>query len=299
MSRILFYLVLKPVSMLPFGVIYCISDFLYLLLYRVLGFRKGVVRGNIARSFPEKSAGERLRIERAFYGHFMDLLMESIKLFSVRREELLARCVVLNPEVFQPYIETGRRIIIASGHFANWELAAQAFSLQVPMRVRGIYSPLKDAFMDRELGLSRGKFGMELVSRKVVARAFEEPAASAEAFLFATDQAPSNVYKAYWTIFLHQETPVFFGAEKYATEYDCPVFFTQYRKPRRGHYEITFTLLEPEPARTDYGDITLRHTRALERDIREQPHLWLWSHRRWKRVRPQEVPLHQGPGAAV
>lgn len=299
MSRILFYLVLRPVSLMPFGVIYFLSDVLYLLLYRVLGFRRKVVRGNIARSFPEKSGKERRVIERKFYRHFFDLLMESVKLFSITREELRARCVVLNPEVFEPYLREGRRVVIASGHFGNWELAAQAFSVQVPIRVMGIYAPLKDKFMDRQLGLSRGKFGMELVSRKVVARAFEAPPQGAEAWLFATDQAPSNVYKAYWMTFLHQETPVFFGAEKYAVEYDCPVFFTHYHKPGRGRYEVTFTLMEPAPKACPYGSVTHRHTRLLERDIRETPHLWLWSHRRWKRVRPAEVPLHQDGEAAV
>lgn len=292
MSRILYYLVLKPVSLLPFGFLYLLSDLLYFLLYRLLGFRTGVVRGNMRRSFPQATEAQLRPLERRFYRHFTDLLLETIKLFSISREALQARCTIENPEIFHEPIRKQERIIITSGHYANWEMAAQSLSLATSMQLMGIYSPIKDPFMDRMMRESRGKFGMELVSSRKVDAAFRVPCQSAEAFLFATDQAPSNPHKAYWTWFLHQETPVFFGAEKYAKAHRCPVYYAHYTKLRRGHYRVRFELLIADPEPLGYGEVTKAHVRRLEEDIRACPEWWLWSHRRWKRTRPAEVPIH-------
>lgn len=292
MSRIFYYLILKPVSLLPFSVLYVLSDFLYLFVYKIFGFRKDVVRKNIRRSFPEKSAQECLEIEQNFFHHFMDLFLETVKLFSITKTELLDHVRIANPEIFDPYLKANRKLIIVSGHYGNWELGAQLLSLQVDIGVFGIYSPLKDKFMDNVMLESRSQFGMVMVSRKMVDAAFREQTEKTSAYLFATDQAPSNSRKAYWTTFLHQETPVFFGAEKYASTFDCPVFYACIRKPRRGFYEMHFQLMEPNSATAEPGSITLRHTHLLEKDIQACPEFWLWSHRRWKRQRPEDVPLN-------
>lgn len=291
MSCIAYYLILKPLSHLPFPALYLLSDLLYLLLYRLGGFRRKVVRQNLSRSFPDRDRRELLRIERRFYRHFMDLLMEAVKLFSISRKELTERCRIENPEIFDEAIRQGSRIIITSGHYGNWEMGAQALSATVNMRLLGIYSPLKDKFMDRKMRESRGKFGMELVSSRQVEAAFLERREGAEAFLFATDQAPSNPRKAWWTLFLNQETPVFFGAEKFATRYDCPVYYCHHKKTGRGRFRLHFERIVTHAGATAPGEVTRAHTRRLEQDIMAVPEWWLWSHRRWKRQRPQDIPL--------
>ncbi|MCO6485137.1 MAG: lysophospholipid acyltransferase family protein [Saprospiraceae bacterium] len=305
MSRLLFYLLVLPVSRLPYPVLYLLSDGLRLVLHRLIGFRRNVVRSNLTRSFPDLPHDRILSLEKAFYRHFCDLLVETIKLFSISGPELDRRCRIVNPEIFDHYVRHYPRIIITSGHFGNWEMAAQAMSRMKAYIQMGIYSPLKDRFMDEKMRRSRGKFGMVLVSRKEVGTAFRQTPQRPESFLFATDQTPSNSRKAWWTIFLHQETPVFFGTEKFAREYGCPVFYTHYDKPKRGFYELTFHLLTEDPRSLPHGTVTEWHTRILEEDIRQNPAIWLWSHRRWKKIRPDDVPLHnpssfpQRPGSGM
>lgn len=292
MSRVLYYLVLKPVSMLPFRILYGLSTFLYWTLYRVVGYRRKVVRGNIQRSFPHKNDDERLQIERAFYRHFFDLVVETIKLFSIRKKELFDSCELVNPEIFNPYITAKKRVIITSGHYGNWELASQLLAQRVNMKILGIYTPLSNQFMDRKLCSSRSRFGMQMVNRLDVKALLEKPAVTAEAVLFATDQSPGRSRSAYWTTFLSQETGILFGAERYSTLHGCPVFYTHFEKPRRGHYRFRFELICEDASQTEYGQVTQAHTRSLERDIHAAPHLWLWTHRRWKRTRPDGVPFH-------
>jgi lauroyl/myristoyl acyltransferase len=68
----------------------------------MVGYRKKVVRTNLQNSFPEYAEEKRLLIERQFYGHFCDLIVESIKAFTISREELEKRFVHRNPELFPP-----------------------------------------------------------------------------------------------------------------------------------------------------------------------------------------------------
>ena len=44
---------------MPFPILYLISDFLFLMVYHVVGYRKRVVRENLRNSFPERSEEER------------------------------------------------------------------------------------------------------------------------------------------------------------------------------------------------------------------------------------------------
>jgi KDO2-lipid IV(A) lauroyltransferase len=89
MSRILYYLILLPLSRLPLSALYKLSDFLYLVLYRGLGYRKKVVYGNLQNSFPEKTAAEIKAIADEFYHFLFDLMVETIRLFSMPESELV------------------------------------------------------------------------------------------------------------------------------------------------------------------------------------------------------------------
>jgi KDO2-lipid IV(A) lauroyltransferase len=102
---------------------------------------------------------------------------------------------------------------------------------------------------------------------------------------FIADQTPSPE-KAYWTTFLHQDTPVFWGTEAIARKLNYPVVYASVYKVKRGYYSIAAETLFEEPKDTKEGEISEAHTRKLERDIQQHPSIWLWSHRRWKHRRP-------------
>ncbi len=294
MSRILLYCLILPLSWLPLPLIYRISDVLCFIIYRGVGYRKKVVRNNLNRSFPEKSIAEIIDIEKSFYLHLSDLIMESVKQFSIRRKEILRSCKVVNPELLIELGKKHKRIIVAAGHYGNWELTSVALGMHPDFTVQGVYTPLKNKYMDRKLLTSRERYGMRMLSRHDIKTFAEQEPAGPEVILFATDQTPSNVRRCYWMNFLGQETPIFFGTEKFAGEKGWPVVFGRIAKPRRGYYELSFELLDENPQSAPYGEITQKHTLALEEEIREIPAFWLWTHKRWKRTRPDDVVLY-GP----
>lgn len=288
MGRILYYLLLKPLSLLPLAVSYRLSDVMFFTLYYLLRYRRKVVFTNLYNSFPDKSPREIETIGRKFYRHFCDLVLESIRIFSISREELSRRCRIVNSELLEQFYKEGKSIIIASGHYNNWELAALAFDLQASHQSVGIYKPLANPYFDEKLQQSRAKFGLELVPKDETKAFFQENGHRLTAPMLATDQSPSKSTNVYWTQFLNQDTAVLFGTEKYAKEFGYPVVYGHIRKIRRGYYEMEFELIEANPTEAPHGAITEKHTRALERDIQQAPQYWLWTHKRWKRKRPVE-----------
>lgn len=284
-SALLYYLVILPVSLLPFPVLYLFSDFLYLLLYRIFGFRKKVVMTNLVNSFPEKNPAEIRRIADLFYHHLCDLIVESFKSFTISGQEIRKRMVLLNPEITDSYFDRGQSVILAGGHFNNWEWIAVSIDQQMKHKSAGIYKPLSNGFFDRKMRETRGRFGLLLVSTRKVREFFEKFKGIPTAIMFAIDQSPGKVENSYWTRFLNQDTAVLFGTEKYAREYGYPVLFGYIDKVKRGFYTFRFVTVTDHPAETRYGEITEKITRLLEEQILEAPQYWLWSHRRWKHKR--------------
>ncbi|WP_305981714.1 lysophospholipid acyltransferase family protein [Roseivirga thermotolerans] len=285
MMRLFYYLFLKPVSLLPWPLLYAFSDFAYLLLFRVFRYRSKIVTNNLKRSFPGISEEKLKEIRSGFYHHFFDGLFETFKTFSMTNEEALARFRVINPDVADRYQAEGRSVIMVGGHYNNWEYLAMSVNACMAMQTAGIYQRIKSKFFEKKILESRKKFGMHLFSRSQVQQGALDNCSTPLAIFFAIDQSPTLAKKVYWTTFLNQETAVAFGPEKFARKLNAPVVYFQIDKIKRGYYEATFKLLTENPLDEPHGAITEMHTQALEQTILNEPKYWLWSHKRWKRKR--------------
>lgn len=292
LAPVLYYLVLKPISLLPFWLLYAFSDFAFLVVYRLIGYRRKVVLGNIKNAFPEKSDQEHLKIEKAFYKHLCDVLVETIKAFSLGEKRLNKRYVHENPELITELYKQNKNIIIAGGHYNNWEWLALSADLHLPNKMVALYTPLSNKFFDKKVRQSRGKYGLLLLPTKGFRDELDK-INSGFGLILGSDQSPRKNQKAYWMTFLNQETGVQFGAEKLANEYDCPVAYALISKLKRGHYKIAYELVCEDPKQVEAGYITQVHTLKLERDIKANPNYWLWSHKRWKHKRPESEVLNQ------
>ena len=106
------YPIIWVLSRLPMRILYIKSDFLYALMYYVIGYRKKVVLENLKLSFPEKSDEELKKISKKFFKHFIDLIMESVKAFSISEKQILKRYKFKNPELVDKYAKQGRDIAL-------------------------------------------------------------------------------------------------------------------------------------------------------------------------------------------
>jgi KDO2-lipid IV(A) lauroyltransferase len=284
-SYLLYYLFIIPISLLPFPLLYLLSDFLFFIFYSLLGYRKKIVVSNITNSFPEKSKQEVNEITKLFYKHFCDVIVESLKSFTISDAQISKRMILKNPELLNSYYDKKQSVILAGGHYNNWEWIAVALDKQMKHQSIAIYKTLSNKFFDEKMRSTRGKFGLLMVSTKLVAETFSKFKNELTATIFAIDQSPSNPKKCYWMNFLNQDTPVLFGTEKFSKDYNQPVLFGTITKVKRGFYQIAFQTVTDNPTNTAHGYITETTTKLLEAEIIKAPQYWLWTHRRWKHKR--------------
>jgi Kdo2-lipid IVA lauroyltransferase/acyltransferase len=290
-APVLFYLFVYPITLLPFSVIYFLSDGLYYLIFYVIRYRRKVVFENLRNSFPQKSEREITRIAQGFYRHFCDLIVESFKMFSITEEKLREIFVFKDKEILEQLFNQNRNVILAGGHYNNWEVFAVACKLGISHKCLALYKPLKNAWFDKKMRESRGRFGLHMWPIKETKKMFEHEAANLTAAIFGMDQSPSNSTHCHWMKFLNQETGVTFGAERYARSNNSAVVYGRINKIKRGHYSFEAELVSESPNDEPMGAIIAKLTKLLEADIIKQPEYWLWSHKRWKRKRPEGQPM--------
>lgn len=289
MSTILFYVFLPflyLISILPFPLFYMVSDSIFFLVYRVIGYRKKVVFENLKNSFPEKTLKELKLIEKKFYHYLIDLFLETLKTLTISKKEAIKRCK-LSPEtlkLFKDLNDQNKSCILVMGHFGNWEWAGNSFSILNKQQLYVIYHPLTNKNFDKLMYNMRTRFGSKLYAMKDTVRGMINNRNEVNATAFIADQTPSPE-NAYWTNFLNQDTPIFWGTEKIAQKLNYPIIYVTVNRLKRGYYYVNTEILVLDPKSTKEGEISELHTRKLEKDIRSQPEIWLWSHRRWKHKR--------------
>ena len=283
---------LKGLARIPFNIIYRISDFLYVILFYIVRYRRKVVYTNLRNSFPEKDEKEIEQIARRYYHHLCDLFLETAKLYRITGKELDERLVVKGLDKTEDYFRQGKSYVLIGMHYNNWEWSTTV-QRDCSHQILIVYNPVRNnKEMERYLLDSRERFGSKTVAVNHSARTvfkFNQSGQPTCLFL-AADQTPSKKSR-FWTTFLNQETPFFSGPERIAIKTNQPVFLHYTRKTGRGKYEVNLIELFPEPAKVSPDMILLTYVEKLEQIIREKPEYWLWSHRRWKHKRPEGVEL--------
>jgi KDO2-lipid IV(A) lauroyltransferase len=267
-------------------VLYLFSDVLYFLIYRVVRYRRKVVRENLRNSFPEKTEMERRLIERKFYRHFADYIVETIKLSHISHEELLRRAHLANPEMIEPLLAQGHTcIMLLMGHYGNWEWFTGFHScFGGKVQVHQIYRPLTNKAFDRLFLFLRTRFQSCGIRKNDIFRDIIrlKQTKTPALIVFIADQTPSKANIHYRTTFLSQESAMLTGPERIATKLNIPVVFVDVRNTKRGYYRVDFELMTDRPKEMPEYWITEEYTRRMERCILREPAYWLWTHKRWK-----------------
>lgn len=293
MKAIAYYIAMPFIyvlSLLPFRALYLVSDVFYALIYRLLGYRKQVVVSNLRNSFPDKTEVEIEVITRRFYRYLCDLMLETFKTLTISKEAMLRHCTItpVAKALFDKLAIEYKGIALVLGHHGNWEWAGNTFSLVCPQQLYVIYHPLSNTYFDNLMYRMRSRFGTRLIPMKETTKQMVLHRDEVSATAFIADQAPSPD-NAFWTTFLNQDTPVFYGPERISAKLNYPVVYMHINRLSRGYYEMDAELLTDNPAALSEGELTALHTRTLEADIIAQPYTWLWSHRRWKHKRPAHL----------
>ncbi len=267
-------------SLLPFWLMYILSDGISFLLYHIIRYRRAVVKQNLLIAFPEKTDEERRKIERDFYTHFTDNWIEFIKLLSISKKELNKRFIG-KYELLNELYKTGQNVQVHLGHFFNWEYANVAYGMNLQSPFLVVYKPISSKVIDRIFYKARTRFGSHLISSQNYRQEFMPFAKKPFTLVLVADQSsfPEN---AYWVPFFSKMATFVQGPERTAHTNNAVVTMGIIKKIKRGYYHSEAVLLTTDPKSLPKGEITKQMALFMENCIREQPANYLWSHRRWK-----------------
>lgn len=276
----------KSIAVLPFSILSALSNFIYLLLYRVLHYRKKVVNINLKSAFPQSNNNQIKSIERKYYRHLAQLIVETIKGYFMTPKQLLERVILTqeSQQLIQNLSTKKQNIVLMLGHYGNWEwplLIMQKFTTHRPF---ALYAPLSSDKLDQFIKGKRERFGTTMLDatkpRSLLSHLRSQP------FILAVvgDQSPTGRSNTHSTNFLAMNTLFFTGGEKIAEKMDAAVIYVHLEKIAFAQYIIHLELLTDDMTITQKGDITDKYAKKLENSIRQQPEFWIWSHKRWKNI---------------
>jgi KDO2-lipid IV(A) lauroyltransferase len=285
--QLIVYIFLYPflwlISILPFRLLYLFSDFVYVIIYRLIGYRKKTVRANLKLAFPNLSEGERLEIEKKSYIHLCDMFLEMIKTISISRKEIESRFRFTNLDVYHELEKKQKSIALMCAHYASYEWVV-SMNHYVNFKGYGIYKKIANPHFDKLVKDIRSKYEAYLITTKETKATIEENAKNnvLGIYGFASDQTPRWSNKLYWHHFMGIETPIHIGAESLAKQYNMNVIYLRVKKIRRGYYEATFDIMTDDVQSIPNYKLSEDFMARVEQQIYEQPEYYLWTHKRWK-----------------
>ncbi|WP_372793056.1 lysophospholipid acyltransferase family protein [Lutibacter sp.] len=285
--NLLIYILVYPliwfISILPFKVLYFISDIFYVIIYNVIGYRKKVVLDNLKLAFPEKPIEELLEIQKKFYHHFIDIFIEMIKSFTISKEEVYKHYKYPNIDFFTELYKDGKSVILVGPHYANWEWIMSLDSF-VNYKGYAAYTKVNNPYFNNKILKSRKKFGTNLVpTSKIITEIIHNQKNNIQAMYgLLSDQSPMLKKSFYWRTFFNIKVPVHTGGEMLAKKYNMNVVYMNVKKVKRGYYETTFSLITNEASKHPDYELTDIFIDKVEKQIRKQPEYYFWTHKRFK-----------------
>lgn len=292
LAYILLYPIFWLISILPFRVLYFLSDITYIILYRIIGYRKKTVRKNMELALRHLTAKERREVEKKFYRHFCDTLFEMAKTLTISENELKKRFVFDNIEVVNEFEAKGKSVMLICAHYGSYEWLLVMNKYFTTHKGFAIYKAVRNKYFNALVKRIRGRLDAELIGTKSIIPAMIQHKRKGILgyYGFISDQSPKRQSIIHWGKFFGMEVPVHVGAEILAKKLDMNVMFVKGGKIKRGYYKATFVPLNEEVKKIPDFEIMDRFMKMLENQILEQPEYYLWTHKRFKHRRNDPTP---------
>lgn len=256
--------------------------------FRTVGYRRRVADTQLAAAFPALGPVERRDLALRVYEQIGTSLLEFMTLGDRGPEGLRDQVRFEGLEHLTPFLESGRGVILTTGHFGNWEimgaaLAAQGWPLNVVARSQS--NPWVDALQNDV----RRRAGMRVIKADESIRRLVRALRDGELVAMLPDVNAGD--DGVFVPFLGRLASTPRGLAYFAWKLDCPIVPMYCVRQPDGRYvgHVTAPIL-PDPGQdeeTAVRELTRRHTERLEDFVRRHPDHWFWVHRRWK-TRPAE-----------
>lgn len=283
---LLAYPILWFISILPFRLLYVLSDGVYLIIYYIIGYRKKTVRYNLKLALPHLNDQERLLLEKKSFRHLCDLFLEVVKTMSISEREMDKRFQFSNLEVYKELERKGKSIALLCGHYASYEWMI-SMNKYIDFKGYAIYKKIANPYFDNLMKKIRSKHKAYLITTKETIQVVLNNQANNEiaVYGFAGDQSPKPAQIKHWGTFMGVEVPIHTGAEMLAKRFDMNVIYLKVKRIKRGNYQASFEVLTENIKDIPDYQITDTFMHKLEQQILEAPEFYFWTHRRFKHAR--------------
>ena len=253
-------------------------------LARTIGPRLAIskrARLNIRRALPELADHEIAKTIAQMWDNLGRVAAEYPHLRQIRVFEPGGRVETHGFEHMDRAVAAGRRMIIFSGHIANWEIGMLA-AVQYGAEVAQIYRAANNPLIDRMITRFRG-IGGELIPKGTVAarRAIAVLRRGAHVTMLADQKMNDGIPVP----FFGRPAMTASALAALALRFDCDVLPA--RVERLGGARFRLTVFPPLPLpssgdhHADVATLMTRVNQTLEGWIRDRPQEWFWVHRRW------------------
>ncbi|MFO0967049.1 MAG: hypothetical protein U0793_15895 [Gemmataceae bacterium] len=265
------------------------ADLLAWLAYQVDKRHREVAKENLRHAFPGVYNEQELdHLVRHVYRHFCLLLVEIVHLPRRLHQENWTKHVdYRTPEEGRRLVVTlisGRPVLLATGHFGNWELSSYLLGL-LGFRIAAIARPIDNPYLDAYLRRFREAHGQTILNKngdfdriqKVLDEAgilgtLADQDAGAKGLFVDFFNRPASTHKALALLALeHEVMIVVVAAARIGEPLKYQVMVEDVIDPRE-------YAGRPDAVKA----LTQRYMHAIERMVRQHPEQYFWLHRRWK-----------------
>jgi KDO2-lipid IV(A) lauroyltransferase len=275
------YVLLYLISLLPWFILYGLSDILVIIVYHIIKYRRDVVLSNLAIAFPEKTEKERKKIAWDFYRLFTDTMVETIKLISLSKKSLRKKFTG-DANILNEVLDKGKNLQVHAMHNFNWEIVNLNAALQIRYPFLVVYMQIKNKIFEKITSDIRKRYGTVLIPATTFKAQFLHYKNKPHILALVADQNPGTPSNAWWLPFFGKMTPFVKGPERGARFNNTAVAFGNFYPIKRGHYGYDLKLITMNAAKLPEGELTRLFVSYVEECIRKNPANYLWSHRRWK-----------------
>lgn len=273
---------LRGIGMVPWPLLSFFGALLGGLAYFLAARPRRIALVNVGLCFPEMPLQARRRLVRRHFVAIGQNALAVARLWWAPRHELEARVRVVDRSPYDEAVQNGRNIILLAPHFLGLEVGGLRISLEC--RCISMYRPPKTALADALL-LRRRRFGAVLWRNDAPLRSLIRHIRDRRPFYYLPDLDPGDA-DSVWAPFFGVPTPTLTALSRIARLTDAVVLPCFTRKlPGAQGFEVTIgRALAPFPTDDALADAGCMNA-AIEEGIRQMPEQYLWTYKRFKRVR--------------
>lgn len=262
----------------------CVGAAIGRMMMRLSGSRRAITEENIRRALVHLNADQQRAVRVGSYENLGIVLTELLATPALTPVDLTTLVQIPGFDAVVERKRAGAPTIFLSAHYGNWEYLAMTAGILLDAPVLIVAHPQSNVHADRLLNTYRTRFGNVIVPMGEAARPLVKTLSAGGTVAFLVDQF-GQWEKDPWIEFFGRATPTYEAPAALALKYGAPIY---HAFAERQHDATYLAPISPIPmddlqnTREGIVELTRRHVKVLEDQIRKRPELWSWQHRRWR-----------------